>query len=624
MIRLRGVPLRVYVAILFSVCIVWYAAFFVVPRSVTLSYGSEKSCISQATLLPAFHRTVSADGGFKVSTENTLMIGPLPIVSSKTCIAPIVSPEAGDRSTAISPFGGWFFRQNIIVNVPSAPVASAASLQSAVPVTKPLIIGLSSVDVLHNYELSIGQHGVDCAATGTSVTCDLPSLELEQGKEYDLKLTRRFTASKQSTVLAQKIRTLTATTVVDSSVKPGEVVYSRPQEFTFTTDKTLANAKVTIESVDGTKKAEVETLVNDSHVVAKVTEELARDVEYKVTISSLEATDGSSLVEPYVVTFRTSGGPRVTAVSVGKSGVGTAARVVVTLDQELSATQDISQLITFTGGGALIGRSGNQITYQLQSLPLCTAFTLTIHKGLASKYDILSTEMWLYSSRTVCYTTSVYGYSVQGRPLVAYYFGSAGPTTLYVGAIHGNESSSSGIMKAWIDHLEVNPGLYGGKRIVVVPTINPDGLARGTRTNAQGVNLNRNFPTSNWVSDINDTDGQHTGGGGAAPLSEPEARALASLTTSLRPRLLLSFHAIGSLVVGDPGGYSAAYASRYAAAVGYRDATGQGGTFDYDITGAYEDWSYANQGIPSIVVELGSYSYYNFTHHRSALEQMLQ
>lgn len=158
----------------------------------------------------------------------------------------------------------------------------------------------------------------------------------------------------------------------------------------------------------------------------------------------------------------------------------------------------------------------------------------------------------------------------------------------------------------------------------MVPTINPDGLAAGTRNNSRNVNLSRNFPTDNWVKDINDTNGKVKGGGGSRPLSEPEASALANLTRQYRPRLLLSFHAIGSLVVGDVGGYSAGYAAKYASMVGYRNATGSSSsTFDYDITGAYEDWIYRNEGIPSMVIELGSYTGYYIDHHRAALWAML-
>lgn len=619
--RLKQVSVRTYLAIGLCLFVIWYILLFVVQREVSFTYASERSCIAQSTFLPFLQQATSTEQ-FVVTTENVVGVGSASLASSKTCITPVKTLESGRYSLAVAPFGGWLFRQNLVVSVPDAPTADVSPLKKAIPVTKALILRLSAPDVVHRYELLAGDKKATCNATGSSVTCDIASLGLEQGKEYDIKLRRQFAGSTE-VVVAQKVQTLTATTVVDSTVKSGETVYARPQEFSFTTDKSLKHATIQVEKVGG-DKVDIKTSVDGRRVVGTLTRELDREVDYVVTLTALEAEDGSSLVEPYTVPFRMSGGPKVISVNVGKAGVGTSASVVVTFDQELSSQQDISKIVTFSGGATAISRSGSQVVYQLQALPLCTSFTLTIAKGLMSKFDIPSNDAWMYTSRTVCHTTSVYGYSVQGRALVGYYLGSGGSTTLYVGAIHGNESSSSGLMKSWVDHLEANPALYEGKRVVVVPTINPDGVARGTRTNARGVNLNRNFPTANWVSDINDTDGQHIGGGGSVPLSEPEASALAVLTTNLRPRLLLSFHAVGSLVIGDPGGYSAGYASRYASMVGYRDATGQGGTFEYDITGAYEDWTYTKQNIPSIVVELGSYSYYNFAHHRAALEAMLQ
>ena len=181
-------------------------------------------------------------------------------------------------------------------------------------------------------------------------------------------------------------------------------------------------------------------------------------------------------------------------------------------------------------------------------------------------------------------------------------------------------------MKDWINELEANYSrIPTNARIVVVPTANPDGVAANTRNNSRNVNLNRNFPTSDWQSDIKDTNGNVKGGGGPTPLSEPEAKALASLSSSLRPRLLISYHAVGSLVVGDPGGYSAGYAAKYASMVGYRNATGQSSsTFDYSITGSYEDWTIQKVGIPSMVVELGSYTYRDFSHHKEAFWSMLR
>ena len=61
-----------------------------------------------------------------------------------------------------------------------------------------------------------------------------------------------------------------------------------------------------------------------------------------------------------------------------------------------------------------------------------------------------------------------------------------------------------------------------------MPTINPDGVAAGTRGNAHGVDLNRNFPY----------DWRPLGGGeysGPAPLSEPESRAAHRLILESSP-----------------------------------------------------------------------------------------
>ncbi len=78
---------------------------------------------------------------------------------------------------------------------------------------------------------------------------------------------------------------------------------------------------------------------------------------------------------------------------------------------------------------------------------------------------------------------------------------------------------------------------------------NPDGLVRGTRGNAYGVDLNRNFPTSNWSpkpvtyksrengpQDITLSPGDHPG-------SEPETKALLALLEQLKPRAVITLHA---------------------------------------------------------------------------------
>lgn len=614
---------RTWAIALIVVGIISYIILWIIPRPIQLSYTSERTCITWLTFLPGVQRTVDSTR-FSVSTEGGLRVGNFSLLSTRTCVSPIISPTPGRTTVGLAPFGGWLFQQRMSVTVGNAPSIRLDS-SKPIPASRALQISLSKPDRLFMYYVRVDKKRTPCevAPGKTLLSCDLAPLALLQGKQYQLEVLRVFKSDTPSTALKTTITTLTATTIVDGSVKNGDVMYAKPTELTFTTDKPLKGAAVVLNQEGVASPVPATSSVKDKTITVQLAGELPREKTYTLKISNLEATDGSSLVEPYIVTFSTSGGPKVTSVSVGGSGVATNARIAVTFDQPLSGTQDISKLVAISGAGAQITRNGNQIIYTL-SAGLCTPFTLTIAKGMLSNYDIASVTGWSYSSRTICHSTSVYGYSVRGRALVAYTFGTEGPVTMYVGAIHGNEPSSSGLMRAWTDDLEANPSLYSGRRVVVVPTINPDGVAAYTRTNAHGVNLNRNFPTDGWVGDINDTDGYHAGGGGSAPLSEPEAQALASLTAGLQPRLLLSFHAVGSLVTGDPGGYSAGYAAKYASMVGYSDTTySSGGGFDYDITGAYETWTTSKQGIPSMVIELGSYGYYSFSHHQAALRAML-
>lgn len=618
---LRSRTKKQYALTFAGLAVVFYGLNFLIPKQVTFSYAGE-TCRNQLTVLPGLQK--AHDEAYEVSFERTWEVGSMKLAAMRTCFMAKTAPEQGSRIVGTAPFDGPLARTLYRVDVGKAPNANVSAAKRDVPSTKPFLIPLSESDAVHDYALTVGDKRAECAPDQSRVSCDLPALKLEQDKKYEYELTRSFKGSAVRKAAEGSFKTLKAITVTDGSVKNDQAVFSRPSELTFTADKPIAAAKVSLSSENATVPLDVST--DGTKLTIKLEAELPREKTYSLVIDTLEAKDGSDLVEPYSVRFSTSGGPQVSSVSVGASGVAQSASIVLTFDQPLSKTKDITQFVAFAGGsGSVTKRSDTQVTVQLNSLPLCQPFSITVKKGIPSEHDLGSGKDWVFNSRTTCYQAFNYGTSVRGRALTAYLFGASGPVTMFVGGIHGNEPSSTTLMRSWISQLEANPDRYAGKRILVVPAINPDGLAAGTRTNARGVNLNRNFPTDTWTRSIKDTDGTHPNGGGEKPLSEPEALAIANLSKQYRPRLMLSFHAIGSLVVGDPGGYSAGYAARYASTVGYRDSTSNGSApFDYEITGTYEDWTYRYAGIPSMVLELSSYtSVTNAAAHYKALWSML-
>lgn len=117
------------------------------------------------------------------------------------------------------------------------------------------------------------------------------------------------------------------------------------------------------------------------------------------------------------------------------------------------------------------------------------------------------------------------GRSVQGRGINAVEVGNprSANKMLVVGCIHGNECAGLAIVEA-LERLPTPPSLD----LWVIENLNPDGYAAGTRQNAHGVDLNRNFPWA-WrrLSGVYDS--------GPRPLSEPESRVAFRLILRVRP-----------------------------------------------------------------------------------------
>ncbi len=624
-ILLFRIPKKFWLVSLALLILITYALCFIVPKNIDFTYAESRYCINKLTLLPDLYKQ-SGDTKFKLQLEGLTKVGNIGIFSNKICFKPTVSPSGKNIAISYSLFGGPIFQSNYIVNVGPRPIASA-KFNQPIALAKPVPFELDQPDKIFLYQIKIDNKTGKCNNESGIIECNIETLSLKQGQKFPYKLVRVFGDTDVSTATEGSLSLLSPTSVIKTSIANGQNVYSKPKTFTFETDKKLTNANVTLNKIENGKpiKIDATTKITGTIIELSVANDLDRESKYVLTLDTAEGQDGSLLEAPNTINFQTSGGPAVVNVNVDSSGVDANAKVVVTFDQAISGTQDITSLVSFSGGNAIISRTGNQIIFQLQSLPRCGVFTLNIRKGLLSTYGFASKTDWAYTSRINCRATSVTGYSVNGRPIIAYYYGSGPTTILFTGGIHGTEHSGNFIMNDWVNYLDSNAyKIPAGRQVVIVPAVNPDGLAASSRYNAHNVNIDRNFASANWQTDIDTSSGIVAGGGGPSPMSEPETMALASATTSLRPRLEVSFHSSGRLVGANELGDSIAIGNLYAASVGYTSMIGQAEeTMGYSITGEYEQWAGEQYGTPAILIELPtSYGYY-FEAHLNTLWKMV-
>ncbi|WP_145544365.1 murein tripeptide amidase MpaA [Yersinia frederiksenii] len=192
-----------------------------------------------------------------------------------------------------------------------------------------------------------------------------------------------------------------------------------------------------------------------------------------------------------------------------------------------------------------------------------------------------------------------YGTSLLGAPLL--YFPALNPsvnTGLIIAGTHGDESAAIVALSCALRSISPLQ-----QRHHVVLAVNPDGCQLGLRANANGVDLNRNFPARNWqagetvyrwnsVADARDvvlSTGEYAG-------SEPETQALCALITQLAPRWVVSFHE-PLACIEDPD--SSELGARLAANFELPLVTSVG----YATPGSFGSWC-AERNLPCITAEL--------------------
>ena len=187
--------------------------------------------------------------------------------------------------------------------------------------------------------------------------------------------------------------------------------------------------------------------------------------------------------------------------------------------------------------------------------------------------------------------------SVESRPIALYsnidIMATDQAPLLMIGGTHGDEIEGVVLAQGLLDWL-----LQHHRQIaqpwILVPNMNPDGVAKNQRTNANGVDLNRNYPDTRWSAEYDDPIYYP----GQAPLTEPEVQAIVALIERVRPSLIIHFHSHEPCIVctGDQG---LAAAQTLAQSSGYEVVPDIG----YPSPGSLGEYGWLDLHTPVICIE---------------------
>ncbi len=159
-------------------------------------------------------------------------------------------------------------------------------------------------------------------------------------------------------------------------------------------------------------------------------------------------------------------------------------------------------------------------------------------------------------------------------------------TLLVIGVVHGDEWQGEKIIEKMMNLPHQN-------RILYIPCLNPDGKYLETRTNANGVDINRNFPAKNWKLLPKDRYF-----GGHEPLCESESKFLKEIIDEYHPDAILTLHTPFEVVNYD--GPAKEMAQKMAELSGY----GLEESIGYETPGSFGSYFGIEQDYPIITLEM--------------------
>ncbi len=166
-------------------------------------------------------------------------------------------------------------------------------------------------------------------------------------------------------------------------------------------------------------------------------------------------------------------------------------------------------------------------------------------------------------------SNEVIGQSVQGKNIYALTVGRGPVYVLITAGVHARENANTPlIMQCLFDYLyaattgdEPKAQILDQVTLIIVPLVNPDGyqycVSKGNRskkTNANNVDINRNFPCKYWGSKVKKRGNYYPG---PAPASEPETQTIMALFDRYNFTLAVDIHSRARTLICQKGGYTA-------------------------------------------------------------------
>lgn len=160
------------------------------------------------------------------------------------------------------------------------------------------------------------------------------------------------------------------------------------------------------------------------------------------------------------------------------------------------------------------------------------------------------------------------------------------PKVLVIGCFHGDEPQGNYLIEEYLKENNTTNLLF-------IPCLNEYGVRNNVRTNENGVDLNRNFPTGNWeLTERNEFFG------GDTPSSEKETRFVVDIVEKYNPQIILTLHAPFKVVNYD--GDARSLAEEISEIINYPVEENIG----YPTPGSFGTWAGVERNIPTITLEL--------------------